>query len=186
LAVVDDPTPVYQQIRELTEPVTVSGRSHAGFNPASAEQVRLFQTVLDGDHLLRGFRDGDIRAALYGSTEDQDERRHRSHAVGRMLKRLRVRGLIVKVPHSHRWHVSDKGHRILGAVVRLYHDGIPATLAHAAQFIQNIRARCRDVAKVDSNTTVVTSLAVQQSVSCNGIFSHTGPARTLGSSGSLG
>jgi len=32
-----------------------------------------------------------------------------------------VRGLIVKVPHSHRWHVSGKGHQVLGAVVRLYH-----------------------------------------------------------------
>ena len=132
LAVVDDPTPAYQQVAELTEPVMVSGRSHAGFNPASAEQVRLFQTVLDGDHLLRGFRNGEIRAALYGTTEDDAERRRQSHAVGRMLKRLHVRGMILKVPHSHRWHVSEKGHRILGAIVRLYHDGIPAAVARAA------------------------------------------------------
>jgi hypothetical protein len=132
LAVVDDPTPAYQQVAELTEPVMVSGRSHAGFNPASAEEVRLFQAVLDGDHVLRGFRNGDIRAALYETTEDDHESRRQSHAVGRMLKRLHVRGLIVKVPHTHRWHVSDKGHRVLGAVVRLYHDGIPAALAHAA------------------------------------------------------
>jgi hypothetical protein len=132
LAVVDDPAPAYRQVEELTEPVMVSGRSHAGFNPASAKDVRLFQTVLDGDHLLRGFRNSDIRTALYGSAEDDDERHRQSHAVGRMLKRLHVRGLIVKVPHSHRWHVSDKGHRILGAVVRLYHDGILAAVAHAA------------------------------------------------------
>jgi hypothetical protein len=132
LAVVDDPTPAYQQVAELTEPVVVSGRSHAGFNPASAEEVRLFQAVLDGDHVLRGFRNGDIRTVLYKTTKDDHERRRQSHAVGRMLKRLHVRGLIVKVPHTHRWHVSDKGHRVLGAVVRLYHDGIPAALAHAA------------------------------------------------------
>jgi hypothetical protein len=52
LAVVNDPAPAYRQVRELTEPVVVSGRSHAGFNPASPSEVRLFQTVLDGDHLL--------------------------------------------------------------------------------------------------------------------------------------
>jgi hypothetical protein len=132
LAVVDDPTPAYEQVAELTEPVMVSGRSHAGFNPASASDVRLFRAVLDGDHLLRGFRNGDIRAALYGATEDDAERRRQSHAVGRMLKRLHVRGLIVKVPHTHRWHASEKGHRMLGAVARLYHDGIPATVARAA------------------------------------------------------
>jgi hypothetical protein len=132
LAVVDDPAPAYRQVAELTEPVVVSGRSHAGFNPASPGDVSLFRAVLDGDHLLRGFRNADIRVALYGLTEDTGERRHQSHAVGRMLKRLHVRGLIVKVPHSHRWHVNGKGHQVLGAVVRLYHEGIPAAVGRAA------------------------------------------------------
>jgi hypothetical protein len=132
LAVVSDPAPAYRQVKELTEPVVVSGRSHAGFNPASPADVRLFQTVLDGDHLLRGFRNADIRQALYGSIADVGQRRRQSHAVGRTLKRLHVRGLIVNVPHSRRWHVSAKGHHLLGAVVRLYHHGIPAAVSRAA------------------------------------------------------
>jgi hypothetical protein len=69
---------------------------------------------------------------LYGETEDGDDRRRQSHAVGRMLKRLHVRGLIVNLPHSHRWHVSKKGQQVLGAVVRLYHHGIPAAMRTAA------------------------------------------------------
>ena len=32
--------------------------------------VKLFQAVLNGEHLLRGFRNAEIREALYGSTED--------------------------------------------------------------------------------------------------------------------
>ena len=132
LAVVDDPAPAYRQVADLTEPVVVSGRSHAGFNPASRGDVSLFQAVLQGEDLLRGFRNADIRAALHGPTEDADERHRQSHAVGRMLKRLHVRGLIAKVPHSHRWHVSGKGHQVLGAVVRLYHEGIPAAVRRAA------------------------------------------------------
>ena len=94
--------------------------------------MKLFGAVLDGIHLVRGFRNADIREALYGSTDDAEERRRHSHAVGRMLKRLHVRGLIVKVPHSRRWHVSRKGHQVLGAVVRLYHYGIPAAVGQAA------------------------------------------------------
>jgi hypothetical protein len=132
LAVVDDPAPAYRQVEELTEPVVVSGRSHAGFNPASPADVGLFRAVLNGEYLLRGFRNAEIREALYGSNEDASERRRQSHGVGRMLKRLHVRGLIVKVPRSHRWHVSARGHQVLGAVVRLYHYGIPAALGHAA------------------------------------------------------
>jgi hypothetical protein len=132
LSVVDNPAPAYRQVQELTEPVVVSGRSHAGFNPAREADVRLFGAVLDGNHLVRGFRNTDVREALYGSTKDAGERRRQSTAVGRMLKRLHVRGLIVKVPHSRRWHVSRKGHQVLGAVVQLYHHGIPATARRAA------------------------------------------------------
>lgn len=132
LAVVDDPQPAYRQVEELTEPVVVSGRVHAGFNPASPGDVRLFQAVLAGENLLHGFRNTDIRVALYGDTEDGAARRRQSHAVGRMLKRLHVRGLIVKVPHSHRWHASKNGHQVLGAVVQLYHHGIPAAMRTAA------------------------------------------------------
>jgi hypothetical protein len=132
LAVVDDPAPAYRQVKELTEPVVVSGRSHAGFNPASPADVRLFRAVLAGENLLHGFRNAEIRVALYGAAEDVGERRRQSHAVGRSLKRLHVRGLIVKVPRSHRWHVSKKGQQVLGAVVQLYHHGIPAAMRTAA------------------------------------------------------
>jgi hypothetical protein len=51
LAVVDDPAPAYRRVGELTEPVVVSGRSHAGFNPASPGDVRLFRAVLAGENL---------------------------------------------------------------------------------------------------------------------------------------
>ena len=132
LAVVDDPAPAYRQVEELTEPVVVSGRSHAGFNPASPADVRLFRAVLAGENLVHGFRNAEIRMAFYGATEDAEDRRRQSHAVGRMLKRLHVRGMIVKVPHSHRWHVSESGQRVLGAILQLYYHGIPTAINNAA------------------------------------------------------
>ena len=66
LAVVDDPAPAYPELRQLTEPKVVEGRSYAGFNPARREDVRLFKAVLDGDHIARGFRNADIRESLFG------------------------------------------------------------------------------------------------------------------------
>jgi hypothetical protein len=132
LAVVDDPQPAHRQVEELTEPVVVSGRVHAGFNPASPTDVRLFRAARAGENRRPGFRDADIRAALSGTTEDVGDRHRQSHAVGRLLKRLHVRGLIVKVPHSHRWPVSQNGQQVLGAVVQWYHHGIPAAMRTAA------------------------------------------------------
>jgi hypothetical protein len=126
LAVVQDPQPTYQRVEELARPKVQSGRSYAGFNPARQQDVRLFRAVLAGAQVLQGFRNGDVRRALFGEAKAQSRRRRESAAVGRQLKRLHVRGLIAKVPRSRRWRVTAKGQSLMGAVVRLYHHGLPA------------------------------------------------------------
>jgi hypothetical protein len=126
LAVVDDPSPSYLQVERLAQPKVVQGRSHAGFNPARRPDVRLFQAVLRGEHRLHGFRNADLRRVLHGEAKDPAVRRRQSTAVGRLLKRLHVRGLLAKVPRTRRWRVTDTGHRLLGAVVRLYQHGLAA------------------------------------------------------------
>jgi hypothetical protein len=120
LAVVDDPAPAYPRLRQLTEPKVVEGRSHAGFNPARREDVRLFNAVLDGDHIARGFRNADIRAPLFGILQKDDERRRASAAVGRLLKRLHVRHLVAKIPRTRRWRITEQGRHLLGTAVQLY------------------------------------------------------------------
>src|SRR5262245_6254602 len=126
LAVVQDPQPTYRRVEELAQPKVQSGRSYAGFNPARQQDVSLFRAVLAGAQALQGFRNGDVRRALYGAAKEPSRRRRESAAVGRQLKRLHVRGLIAKVPRSRRWRVTAKGQSLMGAVVRLYHLGLPA------------------------------------------------------------
>jgi len=124
LAVVDDRTPGYQQAERLARPKVVQGRSQAGFNPARRQDIHLFQAVLRGEHLLHGFRNADIRRIVKGEVQDPVVRRRHSAAIGRLLRRLHVRGLLAKVPRSRRWRVTAAGQRLLGAIVRLYHDGL--------------------------------------------------------------
>jgi hypothetical protein len=118
LAAVDSPTPAYDDLRTLTERQRHQGRSYAGFNPAREEEARLFAAVLAGDHIAQGFRNQDIRMALHA---DDPKNRHRlSATVGRLLKRLHVRHLLVKVPRSRRWRVTAEGRRILGDTLAVY------------------------------------------------------------------
>jgi len=124
LSVVDDPAPCCQQVETLVRSRKIEERSYAGFNPAREEDVRLFQAVLRGDHCLWGFRNADIRRQLYGESECRDIRRRQSSAVGRILKRLHIRGLIAKIPHTRRWQTTASGHQLLGKIVRLYHHGL--------------------------------------------------------------
>jgi hypothetical protein len=127
LAIVADPAPAYQELRQLTEPKVVAGRSLAGFNPARREDVRLFTAVLDGDHIARGFRNPDVRAALFGDG-GPDKARH-SAAVGRLLKRLHARHLLAKIPRTRRWRVTERGRRLLGRAVELYRQAWPELAA---------------------------------------------------------
>jgi hypothetical protein len=117
LAIVDDPAPAYRELRQLTEPKRVAERSSAGFNPARREDVRLFAAVLDGDHITRGFRNKDIRAALFGAAASS---RQQSAAVGRLLKRLHHRHLVAKIPRTRRWRVTDAGRHLLSRAVQYY------------------------------------------------------------------
>ena len=127
LAIVDDPAPAYQELRQLTEPKLVAGRNSAGFNPARKEDVCIFAAVLDGDHIARGFRNKDLRAALDGSGSPSSP--PRSAAIGRLLKRLHVRQLVAKIPRTRRWRVTLRGRLLLSRAIQLYHHTWPQLLA---------------------------------------------------------
>jgi len=70
------------------------------------------------EYLVRGFTNADIRRALYKEISGC-ERRY-SARVTRLLKKLHLRQLIAKIPISHRWRVTPKGMRILGAILYFF------------------------------------------------------------------
>lgn len=124
LSVIDAPAPSYQPAERLAERKVVAQRSCAGFNPARGEDIRLFQAILQGDQLLHGFRNQDIRNQLYDPVHNSHVRRRQANSVGRRLKRLHVRGLIAKIPRTRRWRVTSTGHTLLGSVLRLHYYGL--------------------------------------------------------------
>ena len=109
--------------RKLEQHGIAFGRNYRGFNPAAAEEVALFKSVLRGEHVIQGFRNADIRHRLFKETEDGRERRRQSACVSRLFKRLHVHGLIAKIPRSRRPWVSRKGLRIMGAALEFYDAG---------------------------------------------------------------
>ncbi len=117
--------PPISQLENLTESKLHRGRRYAGFNPARRKDVKLFQAVLSGEHLLRGFRNAEIREALWGLTNDSSQRRRRANAVTRLLKRLHVRGLLAKIPRTRRWRVTAVGQQLLGTMIQLHYHGLP-------------------------------------------------------------
>lgn len=108
-------------LQRLGESVRHHDRPYAGFNPAKNADLTLFQILCQGHYLLNGFRNADVRPSLFPTSADDPHRRRRhSAAVGRKLKRLHVRGLLSKVPHSRRWHVSPRGRHLFTELLRAH------------------------------------------------------------------
>lgn len=123
LSVVDDPTCGYQQVEQLVQSKEVRGRRYSGFNPARARDVQIFKAIMHGDHLVHGFYNADIRTKLHGASRDPHQRRKQANAVSRILKRLHVRGLVAKIPHTRRWRTTIKGQAMLARIIQLYYHG---------------------------------------------------------------
>ena len=81
---------------------------------------------------MAGFRNRDVRAALYAAKADADEQRRRSGRVTRAWARLRAHGLIRKVSGRHRYQVTAAGRRILTALLAARQADVEKLLALAA------------------------------------------------------
>ncbi|MCA1607046.1 MAG: hypothetical protein LC775_16605, partial [Acidobacteria bacterium] len=104
LAVVDDPTNAKRDLDRVTIPKKdAAGRGCSGFNPLARPDAELFQSVMAGDHCLRGFKNRDIRARL-ASTGHLRACGHdpikESAKVSRTFRRFHAHGLIAKVPRT--------------------------------------------------------------------------------------
>lgn len=119
LSCVDNPGPSRKELTELSEPVVRKQRRLSGFNPVQQGTTALFKEVLSGDYIVQGFRNADIRKALFGQADLQRERRL-SARVTRLFNKLHARGLVAKIPRSRRWRVTQKGWRVLGPLVEAY------------------------------------------------------------------
>jgi hypothetical protein len=133
LAVVDAPPATERQINRLSQPTSHRGRRRRGLNLMHNEEQKLFLAILRGEHRLNGFRNRDILNTLYTQqTRSADERRRRTHRVTRQLQLLRAHGLIAKIPHSHRYTITQNGEAIMSAAVRIRTKEFPKEFPCAA------------------------------------------------------
>src|SRR5262249_21730319 len=110
LASLDDPTVAFKTVARLSEKAQDAGRSYRGFNFFSEQDVHLFQTIVRGEHTLRGFRNTDLRKHLPGRSPGQ---------VSRMLKRLWTHDLIKKVGRTYKYYITDLGRTVITMGLKL-------------------------------------------------------------------
>lgn len=117
LAAVHVETPLAEQAAAVCRPVRRDGRRYRALNPLGEADAQLLAIVNRGEFALNGFRNRDVRARLYDATEDRGQQRRQMAAVGRRLRLLRAHGLIAKVSKTHRYVVTERGRRVITALL---------------------------------------------------------------------
>lgn len=110
-------TPLAEEAAKVCKPVVQDQQRHRALNPFGEDDAQLLAAVNRGEWALKGFRNREIRALLFGKPKDQKEERSQAAKVTRRLALLHAHGLIAKVSRTHRWQVSQKGRRVLTALL---------------------------------------------------------------------
>ena len=128
LAQVDNPTDAIRTLDRITTRKQVAPKRTAkAFNPVARDETQIFRALLDGQHMIRGFSNPDIRNKLKDSPHLKDiaDPRRQSAKVTRIFNRCHAHGLIAKFPHSRRWRLTKQGRVAMTASIQLPRCSIP-------------------------------------------------------------
>ena len=110
LCALDDPSAGTQVLNKVSQTKTEQGRSYKGFNFFSANDQHLFETLVRGEHTIQGLRNADLRRPLPHQSPGQ---------ISRLIKRLRVHGLLKRVGRTYKYYVTELGRRVILAGLEL-------------------------------------------------------------------
>jgi len=110
LSTLDDPTAGIDRLHKISEPVRENERSYPGLNFFSVQDQILIETLARGEFNLRGLQNKSLRAHLGKKTSGQ---------VSRLLKRLRLHGLVKKVGHTYHYYLTLLGKQVIASGLKL-------------------------------------------------------------------
>lgn len=118
LALAHDDTKVHEVLEPVTKPADLAGRRVRALRPWADPDLPLLRAISRGEFMVNGFRNRDLVRLLFPDDPcSPQERRKRSARVTYLLRILRGHGVIEKIPGTHRYLVSEKGRRLIAAVI---------------------------------------------------------------------
>jgi hypothetical protein len=119
LSTLDDPTDGANSLDKISRPVRHGDRTVPGFNLFHGDDAALFEALLRGEFNISGLTCRRLRSVLPDKTGAQ---------VSRLLRRLRLHGLIRKVGLTYKYYLTQLGRRVVLAALHLKHNFLVPTL----------------------------------------------------------
>jgi len=107
---VETPEVGVRKLHQLAETKTENHRQYKGFNLLAEEDASLFRLLTCGEFFISGFTNKNLRQHLSHKNSGQ---------VSRLLKRLRVHGLIKKVGRQYKYYLTEFGRQVVLMALKL-------------------------------------------------------------------
>jgi hypothetical protein len=111
LSSIDDPTPGLKTLTKLSNSVQERQHTYRGFNLFDDDDQTLFETLCRGEWFISGIRNRTLRQYL--------EPAYSASQVSRLLKRLRLHGVIKKVGKTYKYYLTELGRHVAVAGLTL-------------------------------------------------------------------
>jgi hypothetical protein len=118
---------IEKELDALCSKVIIAGKSFAGFNLLEKDSFRLFTELANAAFIIRGFSNFDLRHALW--PPDKADRPFCRNKTSRLIAKLRAHKLVRKIPRSRRYLLSDKGRRVISALIDIKKRQYPELVA---------------------------------------------------------
>lgn len=102
----DDPSKGVKQLKNISKSVKSENRTYKGFNFYCAEDQKLFEVLARGEFNINGLYNKSLRRHFPAKS---------SSAISRILKRLRVHGIIKRVAYTHKYYLTKLGKAVITA-----------------------------------------------------------------------
>jgi hypothetical protein len=105
-----DPSAGLTRVEKIAETVHKDERTYRGFNLLAKADRALFVAISRGEHNVSGFKNSVLQRFLPQMTGAQ---------ISRLLKRLRMHGLIKKIGHTYKYYLTNTGRQAVIAALKL-------------------------------------------------------------------
>ena len=110
LFAIEDPRNGRDKLDKLSQPVHKEGRAYPGFNLFDSDDEALFSAIARGEFNISGMQNKTLRRFLPHKNSGQ---------MSRLLKRLRLHGLIKKVGHAYKYYLTPFGKAVVTTGLKL-------------------------------------------------------------------
>jgi hypothetical protein len=107
---IETPEVGVQKLHQLAETKLDNNRRYKGFNLFTEEDTSFFRLLLRGEFFISGFTNKRLRQHLPDKSSSQ---------VSRLLKRLRVHGLVKRVANTYKYYLTAFGRQVVTMALKL-------------------------------------------------------------------